>query len=121
MKHFLTSAAVLLLFILAAGSPAVGAQSAEQQTLEASFDDLKKDLENLSNSALDLLADREKEFHKQLKEHKRDLNARMEDLEAKLEKLSGKSKESVHKSIETLKKKKLQGKDKMERILTKHR
>jgi len=114
--------ALMILAATPAWCPAAAAAadaSDNRQGLEKALQDLNKDLDGISRSAMELLAQQKDEFREKLEGYREQLDRQMDSLEEKIGKLSGESKEKVAQHIEALKEKNRQLTETAQSVLTK--
>ena len=111
--------ALMILAATPAWCPAAADASDSRQGLEKALQDLKKDLDGISRSAMELLAQQKDEFREKLEGYREQLDRQMDSLEEKIGKLSGESKEKVAQHIEALKEKNRQLTETAQAILAK--
>lgn len=95
---------VPIIFFFGASSSASNAADVKPE-LNASFDALSKDLNQISEHALDVLNAGEMTVQKKMEAASLDLDAKVDDLETKLTNMTGESKDMIREMIQSLKEK----------------
>lgn len=95
----------LMLTALPWGASTVSASPSDTEVVEVALDDLKKDLDDISESAVDLLDQGEEAFKKKMDIFRDEANQKVDDLEKRFGKLSDESEEKLTEIVEDLKEK----------------
>jgi vacuolar-type H+-ATPase subunit H len=93
------------------------ANPSDPSALQESFEALQKDFDEISQLALDLLKQKETEFHNKMESYREELDLKVDDLGSKFKKITGESQEQIHTIIEILKRKNQEMSDKAKEII----
>lgn len=109
----------LILFVLTAAlmTSITYANPSDPSALQKSFEALQKDFDEISQLALDLLKQKETEFHNKMESYREELDLKVDDLGSKFKKITGESQEQIHTIIEILKRKNQEMSDKAKEII----
>jgi ElaB/YqjD/DUF883 family membrane-anchored ribosome-binding protein len=113
--HFLVFVVIIVFTTFAIN---ISTSEATQESLAKSFEGLKNDLKDISNSVASLMDQKEGEFKEKLEQYRDDLNTNVDELEKKVSRMSGESKEKINQYVEMLKEKNRELTERAKSVLT---